>query len=51
MITDAEKKLKEGKNVYILHLIIMTMVTSTAEVCAGNYSQAWHFAVLDSVQM
>lgn len=45
------KKLKEGKNVYILHLIIMTMVTSTAELCAGNYSQAWHFAVLDSVQM
>lgn len=52
MITDAEKKImKEGQNIYILHLIIMIMVTSTAEVSAGSYSQARHFTVLDSMQM
>lgn len=52
MITDAEKKImKEGQNIYILHLIIMIMVTSTAEVSAGSYSQAWYFTVLDSMQM
>lgn len=52
MITDAEKKImKDGQNIYILHLIITIIVTSTDDVSAGNYSQARHFTVLDSMQM
>lgn len=46
-----KKIMKEGQNIYILHLIIMIMVTSNAEVSAGSYSQARHFTVLDSMQM